>query len=110
MASKKYSWSLTETAETDIDDILEYISGTLKNPEAATAFADELEEKMENVCKAPKSGKLVDNAFLTGKDVRRFLVKNYVAYYIIDDDNREIVIQRVVYGQRDQDRILKDSV
>ena len=82
MASKRFTWLLTEIAEADVDDILDYIANTLVNPNAATAFADELEERLEEVCKAPKTGRLVENEFLKMEDVRRILVKNYIVYYI----------------------------
>ena len=45
---------------------------------------------------------------LRRQDVRRFLVDNYIAYYIIDEDNEVIVILRFVYGGRDQDKIVSD--
>ncbi|MBQ9049600.1 MAG: type II toxin-antitoxin system RelE/ParE family toxin [Lachnospiraceae bacterium] len=65
MASDCYNYVLTESAEADIDEALDYIANELVNPDAASAFADELEEK-EN-----------------------------------------IVVLRVVYNRRDQDKILK---
>ena len=65
MASDRYNYVLTESAEADIDEAFEYIANDLVNPDAASAFADELEEK-EN-----------------------------------------IVVLRVVYNRRDQDKILK---
>jgi len=65
MASDRYNYVLTESAEADIDEALDYIANELVNPDAASAFADELEEK-EN-----------------------------------------IVVLRVVYNRRDQDKILK---
>ena len=65
MASDCYNYVLTESAEADIDEALDYIANELVNPDAASASADELEEK-EN-----------------------------------------IVVLRVVYNRRDQDKILK---
>ena len=108
MQSKRYTWLFTEIAETDVDDTLEYMANTLLNPDAAAAFADALEKKLEEVCKAPKTGRLVENEFLKMQDVRRILVKNYTAYYVIDEDSNRIVVLRVVYSGRDQDKILKE--
>ena len=48
MASDCYNYVLTESAEADIDEALDYIANELVNPDAASAFADELEEK-ENI-------------------------------------------------------------
>ena len=45
MASKKYDFVLTETAEADINETFEYIAKNLSNPKAASDFADELEKR-----------------------------------------------------------------
>ena len=108
MASKKYDYILTEIAEADIDEVLEYIAVNLLNPDAASDFADELEEKLDELCKTPRSGCPVENEFLKCDDVRRILIGNFIAYYIIDDEKKCIVVLRVVYNKRDQGKILKE--
>lgn len=108
MASKRFDYFLTEIAEADIDEVFEYIATDLANPDAASNFADELEEKLDALCMTPKSGRLVENEFLKRDDVRRILVGNFIAYYIIDDEKKQIVVLRVVYSRRDQSKILKD--
>ena len=108
MASKKYDYVLTELAESDIDDVFEYIELDLANPDAASDFADELEEKLNELRKTSKSGRLVENEFLKRDDVRRILVGNFIAYYIIDDEKKQIVVLRVVYSKRYQGKILRE--
>ena len=108
MAFKKYGFVLTEIAEADIDEVFEYIAVDLSNPDAASDFADELEEKLDELCKAPKTGRLIDNEYLKRNDIRRILVGNFIAYYLIDDEKKNIVVLRVVYGKRDQNKILKE--
>ena len=100
MAFKNYDFELTKTAESDIDATYEYIAKALGNPDAASALADELEIQIDKICKRPETGKLVENEFLRTNAVRRFLVKNYIAYYLIDDENKKIVILRFVYSGR----------
>ena len=107
MASEKYNYVLTESAEADVDEAFDYIADELVNPDAASAFADELEEKLEEICKTPKAGRPVHNPYLKRDDVRRVLVKNYIAYYLINEEKANIVVLRVVYNRRDQDKILK---
>jgi len=67
-----------------------------------------LEIQIEKICKRPETGKLLENEFLRRNDVWRFLVKNYIAYYLIDDENETIVILRFVYSGRNQDKIVKE--
>ena len=107
MASDCYNYVLTESAEADIDEALDYIANELVNPDAASAFADELEEKLEEICKTPKAGRPTHNPYLKRDDVRRVLVKKYIAYYLIDEEKENIVVLRVVYTRRDHDKILK---
>ena len=42
MTSEPYDYILTETAEADVDEAFDYIANELMNPDAASAFADEL--------------------------------------------------------------------
>ena len=107
MASDRYNYVLTESAEADIDEAFDYIANELANPDAASAFADELEEKLEEICKTPKAGRPVHNLYLKRDDVRRVLVKNYIAYYLLDEEKENIVVLRVIYNRRDQDKVLK---
>lgn len=106
MASERYSYVLTEIAETDVEEILDYIAYELSNPQAASDFADELDEKLEEICLTPKAGRPVHNPYLKRDDVRRVLVKNYIAYYLIDRKAEKIVVLRIVYNGRDQDKLL----
>lgn len=106
MASERYSYVLTEIAETDVEEILDYIAYELSNPQAASDFADALDEKLEEICLTPKVGRPVHNPYLKRDDVRRVLVKNYIAYYLIDRKAEKIVVLRIVYNGRDQDKLL----
>ena len=108
MAFKEYYFELTETAESDIDAAYGYIAETLENPDAASDLADELEIQIKKICKRPEAGKLVENEFLRRNDVWRFLVKSYIVYYLIDNENEKIVILRFVYSGRNQDKIVKE--
>jgi plasmid stabilization system protein ParE len=108
MAFKEYDFELTEIAESDIDEAFEYIAEILDNPDAASDLVEELEIQISGICKKPESGRIVKNDFLRRNDIWRFLVKNYIAYYIIDDENEKIVILRFIYSGRNQDNIVKD--
>ena len=90
MESNVYDYVLTANAEDDIDDTFGYI------------------EKIDELCKTPKLGHIVENDFLRRDDVRMVHVKNYLVYYLIDEDRKKIVILNVVFSGRDQDEILKN--
>lgn len=107
MASK-YSYLLTELAIADIDDILSYTIGTLSNSASAASFMDELEDKLADICKNPQIGSLASNPFILDKRLRKVLVKNYIVYYFTIENEKQIVILRIVYNGRDQEKIIRD--
>ncbi len=108
MAFEQFTWGLTETAQSDLDEICEYITAELNNPEAAASLIGALEIKAEELCRTPKAGRLVQNAFLKRKDIRRILIKHFVVYYLIDEISKQIAILRIIYNKRQQDDFIKE--
>lgn len=106
MASK-YSYKFTEKAERDLDSTLSHIKFDLKNPSAAAAFGKKVFDAVDNIREFPLSGMIVENDFLSNKDVRRVIVDNYVMYYTANDDEKTIYIIGIVYGKRNLEDILK---
>ena len=103
----KYSYSFTEKAEQDFDEILRYISFDLANPIAAQNLGRKIFEKIDIVRSYPESCAIVENEFLSDKTVRKLLVDNYIIYYKANHDEKIITIIRIVYGKRNLDEIIK---
>lgn len=106
MGSNKFTYRLSETAESDIDEIIKYIAVDLENPDAAQSLLDDMIKKIEYLCEMPNIGHIVDNDLLQRNDVRRILVHSYILYYIIEESEKKINIVRVSYGRRDQALII----
>lgn len=103
-----YSFFFTDTAVTDLEETLNYISAELSSPAAANNFILKLETAVSAIRKFPLSGSPVENPYVKRNDIRKTLVGNYVLYYIPDQEKHQIVILRIVYGQRDREQIEKD--
>ena len=103
----KWSYRLTEKADADLDDIVQYIAVELSNPKAASDFVDELQSAIEEACSFPKSGSLVSNEYLLVTEVRKKLVGNYILCYLPDSEKKTIFVLRIVYGRRNMDEILR---
>ncbi len=80
-----YNYKFTEVARLDLDEILNYISITLNNPKAAGDFLEKVKSTINNVRHFPHMGAILDNKYVTNKDVRKVLIDNYVMYYLSDD-------------------------
>lgn len=107
MASE-FTYQLTDTAQEDFDHLIEYMVVELCNPQAATAFADDVESALENLCMFPLKGPLVDNPYLAVKDVRLLVVRQYSIYYLADEEEKIITVIRIGHSLQDQDRLLKE--
>ncbi len=96
-----YSVIVTEAAERDIDEILQYLCVKLENPKAASDFVVELEHKYTELVSFPKLFEVSRNVRLAEKGYHRFVVGSYVALYLIDEPKQVVTIARVFYGRRD---------
>ena len=95
--SSNYQYHFTKKAETDLDEILSYISIELSNPDAAASFLKDLQTVLTSICSVPKIGRIVENEFLPDKEIRKSLVGNYVLYYLPDTEEKSIYVLRILY-------------
>lgn len=107
MASE-FTYHLTDIAQEDFDNLIGYMVEKLCNPEAAIAFADDIESALENLCSFPLKGLLVDNPYLPVKNVRMLVVRQYNIYYLSNEEEKIITVIRIGHSLQDQERLLKE--
>ncbi len=90
------SYTLTETAKQDLEEILAYIAED--NLQAAYNWLDKLYENMDKLSLQPKMGHA--RLDLTSHPVRFWPVGNYLIVYALDAKNY-VTIVRVLNGYRD---------
>ncbi len=110
MGSNIYKYNLSETAETDIDEAIDYIIFKLKNPDAVKSLFDEIIRKIQDICNIPGIGHIVKNEFEQRNDVRWLPVHNYIIYYVINDSDQMINIVRFVSARRDKHLIISSII
>jgi plasmid stabilization system protein ParE len=96
-------------ANGDILSALRYIKDTLKAPQAAESHADELEKCFAALREDPYSASLVRNGQLATKGIRFALVKNYLLFYSINEQDRAVLLCRFLYGRRDWMTLLSNE-
>lgn len=106
--SSKYQYHFTKKAESDLDEILSYISIELSNPDAAASFLKDLQALLASICSVPKIGRIVENKFLPDREIRKSLMGNYVLYYLPDTEEKIIYILRILYGRRNLDELVRE--
>jgi len=103
-----YSLNITDLAEEDILATVKYISGVLKNPIAANNLLDEIEEYEKILEDTPNIFPFVNDEYLSEKGLKYIRIKNFLMFYIIDEDNRIVNVIRFLYTRRNWKDILTE--
>lgn len=106
MESEHFQIRYTPLAYEDLDEIDTYISETLVNPQAAEKLLDELEQSICRLEQFPFSGAEVADSHLAGKGYRKLVVGNYLVFHLVDLEQKQVAIMRVLYGAREYHNLL----
>ena len=102
----KYRVDVSEPAENDLRDIVLYIASQLSATISALNMMELLEEAMVGLSDTPQRCSLVADERLSQMGYRKLIVKNYVVFFSIDEKNKVVDVERILYGRRDWLRIL----
>lgn len=82
-------------------EITEYITVNLDSHEAARKLLISLNKQMNSLDTMPKRFALVSNEKLAKKGIRSIPVKNYLIFYVVDEQSKTVNIVSVMYSKRD---------
>lgn len=102
-----YHIHITLTAEKDMVHAANYIEFVLKNPQAADHLLDEAERQIKTLSQFPMKHPTVDDKILCSWGVRFMTVENYLAFYTILEEEKQVNIVRFLYAKSDWRSILK---
>ena len=94
----QYNVVYTGLAKNDINEIVTYISETLKAPQAALNLVASLEKSIKILEKFPYSHQLYIPNKALENEYRFIPVKKYLVFYTVDENKKEVVITRIFYG------------
>ena len=104
-----YKIEFTDKAEEDLFSSLSYIANVLKAPTAAKKLLEEIENKVKILESSPFCCALVSDEYLKTKGIRSLLVKNYLVFYIVKEEENIASIIRILYGRRNWMKLLKND-
>ena len=106
---KKYIVKISETAEQDLENIISYLrynlSGDIIADKYKLLFKQELKE-LENIA---GSMPILDENLTGHKNIKKINVRNYIVFYIVDEENSEALILRIGHAFMDWEKYLKDE-
>ncbi len=104
-----YKIQISKAAEKDLVCAADYIEFTLFNPKAASDLLDLVEEEVGRLAHSPKIHKIADDPALKSLGIRFIPIKNYLAFYVIDEGSKTVHLVRFLYGKRNWISLLKNT-
>jgi addiction module RelE/StbE family toxin len=102
----EYTVQMMPDAERDINHIHNYIAVELDSPRAAAGIMLRIESAIMALRDFPKIGPACQSERLKAKNYRKLVIKNYIAFYLVDDITKTVLVMRVLYGRRNYEELL----
>lgn len=99
---KEYEVRVTRQALEQMQEIVHYISMDLMAPDAADNLLDKMKTEILKLSSFPKKYGLIDEEPWQTEGIRKIVVKNFLIYFWVDDDNSKVQVTAVIYSKRDQ--------
>ena len=103
---ENYKVDVSESAEEDLLSIVRYIASQFSATETALQMMESIEEALSKLSDMPQAHPLVRDERLASMGYRRINVKNYVAFFTIDEVAKVVDVERILYARRDWASIL----
>lgn len=94
---KAYKVIVSKSYHNDLENIIYYISKNFDSPFTALALLDEIEKEVSSLSVMPYRYSLVLNPYLKSLGFRKFMVKNYIIFYKVNEENKTIMIHRILH-------------
>lgn len=105
--NKKYKVELTSLAGSQLLRIGEYIRNELQAPDAAKRTINYLEMELSKLDTMPERVVLIDMEPWRSRGVHKYVMGNYIAYFVIMQENI-VRVTAVCLGRQDQKKQLRD--
>ncbi|MDD6488910.1 MAG: type II toxin-antitoxin system RelE/ParE family toxin [Clostridia bacterium] len=104
----EYKVKLTPQAVEQIQQTVSYISHNLLEPETAKRWSVLLKKEINSLNFMPQRFPLTEEEPWHSYGIRKMTIKNFLVYYLIDDDKKQVSITAVIYGRHNQINALLD--
>ena len=95
---EKYKVLLSIKAKEDLKDIVFYIKNNLKEPAIACKYAKMIKDEIKELSYFPQRNAIIDDDIITDLKVRKLIIKNYIVFYRINEENNIVNVERILYG------------
>ena len=97
---------VTDAAQSDLADAVEYIAHRLGNPFAASKMLDQIEECYSQLKQFPMLYEQCRDSRLKAMGYRRVVIGNFILVYRVAEADQTVYILRFFYGGRDYEKLI----
>ena len=102
----EYQIFISDHAQRDIKEIINYLSLNLMEPLIAKNIASEIDKSISSLKEMPQSQSLVLSNPTKQNSFRKLPVKNYIIFFEIHEEQKAVGIVRILYGRRNWENMI----
>ena len=106
---KKYIVEISETAEQDLENIISYLKYSLAGDIIADKYKILFKQELKNLENIAESMPILDENLTGHKNIRKVNVRNYIIFYIVDEENSKALVLRIGHAFMDLEKYLKEE-
>ena len=95
---EKYKINLSIKAKDDLKSIVLYIKNNLNEPAIANKYAKIIREEIQTLEYSPQKFAIIDDSSIKNLNIRKLIIKNYIAFYRVNEENKVVNVERILYG------------
>ena len=106
---KKYIVELSETANQDLNNIISYLRYTLSGDIIADKYKILFKQALIDLEDVAGSIPILSEELTGHKDIRKINVRNYIIFYIVDEEKSKAFVVRIGHAFMDWEKYLKNN-
>ena len=106
---KKYVVEVSKTAEQDLENIISYLRYDLAGDIIADKYKVLFKQKLQDLEELAGSMPILDESLTGHKNIRKINVRNYILFYVIDEEKSKAIVVRIGHAFMDWEKYLKDE-
>ena len=106
---KKYIVELSENAKQDLDNIISYLRYDLIGDIIADKYKVLFKQKLKDLENVAESMHILDESLTGYKNIRKINVRNYILFYVVDEEKSKAIVVRIGHAFMDWEKYLKDE-
>lgn len=92
----------------EVRDIYNYVANTLLVKETALKLVDKILTAVESLGEMPYRNPLYEREPWKSRGLRKFVVGNFIVFYLTNEKSKDTVILHIFYGGRNIEKLLDD--